>query len=185
MNRVIEWFVHHGVAANLLMAVMVVGGLVAIPFIPLKLFPDLDFGIVTIDVLYPGASPVEVEQGVCIPIEEAIQSVVGIENIRGVAGEGACRMWVELYPGTDGNLVVTNVRNRVDAIQNFPDEAETPIVAKLDYRTPVIDLAVSGDLSEAERKRIGTRIRDDLTNIDGITQVDLEYTRNYEISIEV
>jgi multidrug efflux pump subunit AcrB len=185
VNRVIEWFVHHGVAANLLMAVMVVGGLVAIPFIPLKLFPDLDFGIVTIDVLYPGASPVEVEQGVCIPIEEAIQSVVGIENIRGVAGEGACRMWVELYPGTDGNLVATNVRNRVDAIQNFPDEAETPIVAKLDYRTPVIDLAVSGDLSEAERKRIGTRIRDDLTNIDGITQVDLEYTRNYEISIEV
>jgi len=185
VNRAIAWFVRHGVAANLLMLVMVVGGIAMAPIIPQKIFPDIDFGIVTIDVPYPGAAPEEVEQSLCVPIEESIASVVGVQDIYSTASEDDCRVWVELYADADADSVSANIRNRVDQLKNLPKESEEPIVAKLEYRHSVVDLAIAGDLPEEELKALGTKVRDELTSLDGITQADLIYARPYEISIEV
>ena len=85
MNPIIAWFVHNRVAANLLMLLLVVGGLIAAPGIPQKLFPDIDLGLVSIVVEHPGAAPEEVEEGVCVPIEEAIASVVKPPIVRPVS----------------------------------------------------------------------------------------------------
>jgi multidrug efflux pump subunit AcrB len=185
VNGAIAWFVRRRVAANLLMLVLVVGGLVIAPSIPQKIFPDIEFGIVTIDVPYLGAAPEEIEQSVCIPIEESIASVVGVENIYSIAAEDRCRVWTELYPDADADSVATGIRNKVDQLQNLPKESDEPIVAKLDYRRSVMDLAISGTLPEGELKALGRRVRDELTGLDGITQADLIYARPYEISIEV
>jgi len=185
MKKIIDWFVHNSVAANLLMMVFVVGGLLVAPTIPTKLFPDIDFLLVTIDVPYPGASPIEVEEGVCIPIEEAIDSVIGIERIRTTAREGHCFVLVDVAFGADGDVVATNMRNKVDNIRNFPDEVERPVVAKLDFHRSVMDIAVSGDMGEVVLKHLAERVRDEMSELDGVSKVDVLYTRDYEISIEV
>ena len=185
MNGLIAWFVNRRVAANLLMVGLVVGGLVAAPSIPRKLMPDIDIGIIGITVAYPGAAPEEVEQGVCIPIEEAIESVTVIERIRSTAGEGVCRVSAELYDGVDEDDAATEIRSQVDGILTFPDEAEKPVIAKFELRRSVIDLALSGKVGEAALKRVGERVRDELTALPEVTQAELLYSRAYEISIEV
>ena len=148
MRRIIRWFVEHGVAANLLMVGLIVGGLVSAPSIPRKLMPDIDMGIVGITVPYPGAAPEEVERGVCIPIEEAIESVTGIERVRATASEGICRVTAELYDGVDEDDVATEVRSQVEGILTFPDEAEKPVVSKFEMKRSVVDLALSGEVGE-------------------------------------
>ena len=185
MNGIIAWFVHNRVAANLLMLFLVVGGLLAAPGIPQKLFPDIDLGLVTIEVEHPGAAPEEVEEGVCIPIEEAIASVVGVDTIRTVAAEGRCRIFAELFADADSDVVSSDIRNRVDSIRNLPEEAERPVVAKTEFITPVIEVALSGPVGERTLKELGRRVRDEIAAIDGITQASLEFDRPYEVSIEV
>jgi multidrug efflux pump subunit AcrB len=185
VKRIIQWFVEHGVAANLLMAGLVIGGLVAAPTIPRKLMPDIDMGLVGVTVAYPGAAPEEVEQGICIPIEEAIEGVTGIERIRSTASEGACRITAELYDGVDEDDVATEIRSQVDGIRTFPGEAERPVVAKFEFKRSVVDLALSGKVGEGALKRAGERIRDELVALPEVTQVELLYSRAYEISIEV
>jgi multidrug efflux pump subunit AcrB len=185
MNRAIAWFVNRRVTANLLMVGLVVGGLVAAPSIPRKLMPDIDIGIIGITVPYPGAAPEEVEQGVCIPIEVAIESVTVIERIRSTASEGVCLVSAELYDGVDEDDAATEIRSQVDGILTFPDEAEKPVVAKFEFRRSVVDLALSGKVGEAALKRVGERVRDELTSLPEVTQAELLYSRAYEISIEV
>jgi multidrug efflux pump subunit AcrB len=185
VRRIIAWFVHNRVAANLLMMAMVMGGLIAAPGIPQKYVPDVDFGIVTIDVPYRGAAPDEVEQGVCVPIEEAVESVIGVDAIRTTAAEGRCRIRVDLVYGADADVATAEIRNRVDGIQNLPEETERPVVTKLESRRSVVDVALSGAVGEAALKTLGRRVRDEIASLDGVTQVDLLYDRPYEISIEV
>ncbi len=185
MNRVVAWFAHNPVAANLLMLFVVVGGLATLPTIPQKPFPDIDIDIVNATVEYPGAAPEEVESGVCSRIEEEVDGVEGIDRIRAVATEGACNVSVEFLQGTDMTRALSDVKNRVDSIDTFPEEAEEPIVALASNQRPVIDVAVSGEVGERALKEIGQRVRDELTRLPGISQADLELVRPYEIAIEV
>jgi len=185
VNTLIAWFARNRVAANLLMLVMIVGGISALFSIPLKIFPDLDLNIVTVTVPYLGAAPEEVEAGVCVRIEEAIESVEGIDTLHSTASEGRCLVVAELLMSADPNLATDRIKSRVDAITTLPEQTEKPIVSKLTIRRRVIDVAVSGNTDERTLKHIGERIRDDITSLPGITQVDLLYDRPYEISIEV
>ena len=131
MNPIIAWFVRNSVAANLLMAMIVLGGLTALPQITQKPFPDIEINIVSIGVEYLGAAPAEVEEGVCIRIEEAIEGVEGIEGIRSTAVEGACAVMAELVSGADPSQALDDIKNRVDAIDTFPEEAEKPVISQM------------------------------------------------------
>jgi multidrug efflux pump subunit AcrB len=108
VNRAIEWFARNHVAANLIMLMLVVGGLATIPVITQKTFPDIDIDMIRIDVEYRGAAPEEVEEGVCIRIEEEIEGVEGIDEIRSSAVEGACAVIVELLTGADEDQALTD-----------------------------------------------------------------------------
>ncbi len=185
MSRVIEWFAHNPVAANLMMLFIVVGGLATLPTIPQKPFPDIDIDIVHVTVEHPGAAPEEVESGVCTRIEEEVDGVEGIDRIRSVAAEGACTVSVEFLQGTDMTRALSDVKNRVDSIDTFPEEAEEPIVALASNQRPVIDVAVAGEVGERALKEIGQRIRDEITRLPGISQAELALARPYEISVEV
>ena len=99
MKRAVAWFAENHVAANLLMLLIIVAGIAAISRIQQKSFPDIDVEIVQVGVTYLGASPEEVEEGVCIRIEEAIQSIDGIEKLTSTATEGACGVSAELVAG--------------------------------------------------------------------------------------
>ncbi len=186
MRRAVAWFAENGVAANLLMWLCVVGGLLAVFFaIPIKTFPDIDVDLISVGVVYPGAAPEEVEEGVCVRIEQEIDGIEGIDRITSSSSEGACGVTIELVQGADGARVLNDVKNRIDAIDTFPDEAERPIVSEVVPRRSVIDIALSGPLDEGSLKELGERLRDELSLLPGITLVELRNARPYEISIEV
>ena len=185
MKGAIAWFASNPVAANLLMALLVVGGFVALPSIQQRTFPDIDIDVVQIGVTYLGAAPEEVEEGVCIRIEEAIQSIEGIEKLTSTANEGACGVSAELISGYPVDRAVSEIKNEVDSITTFPEDAEKPIVSHVSNRRNAVQLALAGEASERALKIRGERIRDEITSLPDITQVQLSSARTYEISIEV
>ena len=185
MSGPISWFARNHIAANLLLGVLVVAGLVSLPFMPQKSFPDLDLDLITISVLYLGAAPEEVEEGVCIRIEEALEGIQGVEKINSAATEGLCSVSVELYENADGTTILSDVKNRVDAIDTFPQETEKPIITLVTTERVVMDIAVTGPADEHELKAIGQQVRDEIAALRGVTQVELSNTRPYEISIEI
>ncbi len=185
MNGAIAWFARNHVAANLLMVFIVLAGITTLPTIPQKSFPDVDIDVITVTVEYLGAAPEEVESGVCTRIEEEVESVEGIEQIRSTSTEGVCAVSIELITGTDVSEALDDVKNRVDAIDTFPEEAEKPIISQITMVRPVIDVTVSGRVDERSLKEFGQRVRDELAKLPGITQVELTSARPYEVSIEV
>ena len=185
MHRAIAWFSQNIVAANLLMAILIVGGVMSLWTVHQEEFPNIEVEVVVITVPYLGAAPEEAELGVCTRVEEAIEGIEGIEKIYSVASEGACAVTAQLLEDADGARALNEIKSQVDGISSLPVETEKPIVSKLSFRHNVIEIAVSGDASERALKEIAREIRDDIAAIDGISQVDLVYTRPYEISIEV
>ena len=185
MKGAIAWFARNHVAANLMMVLFVAGGLVSLPRIHQKMFPDFEIDIVQVAVVHPGAAPEEVEQGVCVRIEEEIQSIEGIEKITSTASEGACGVSAELISDYPIDRALSEIKNAVDGIDTFPEDTEKPIVSHLSLRRNAIQLALSGDATEEALKIHGERIRDDIAALPGVTQVELKSTRPYEISIEV
>jgi multidrug efflux pump subunit AcrB len=185
MKSAIAWFANNHIAANLLLVLIVLSGLVAIPNMPQKSFPDIDVPIINVTVAYLGAAPEEVEQGVCIRIEEELEGIDGIEKISSGAYEGACRVTIELFEDADSSLALDEVKSRIDAIITFPVETEKPVISLLSPVRPVMELSITGPNDEKMLKVLGQQVRDEIAALPGVTQVSLQNTRPYEISIEV
>lgn len=185
MKRAIAWFARNHVAANLLMALMLVGGIVSLPAIQQRAFPEIEVDRIAINVIYLGAAPEEVEQGVCVRIEEEIHGIDGIEEITSSAAEGACGVTAELMSGYPIDRALSEIKNAVDSITTFPEETEKPIVSHVEVRNTAISIAVSANASERSLKVYGERIRDSIAALPDVTQVELKNDRDYEISIEV
>ena len=109
MSGPIAWFARNHVAANLLLGVIVLGGLVSLPRMPQKSFPDIDVKAINVSVIYLGAAPEEVEEGVCIRIEEELEGIEGIERIRSTSTEGACGVTIELLEDADESLSLIHI----------------------------------------------------------------------------
>jgi multidrug efflux pump subunit AcrB len=185
MHRIIAWFVHNPVAANLLMMILVVSGLLALPRIHQEEFPNIEVDAVRVQVPYLGAAPEEVESAVCVRIEEAIQGSEGIDTIQSTAAEGYCSVVIELVDGVDKNKVANDIKSKVDAIDAFPAETEEPVTAEISIIATVLQIAVAGHADERTLKLVGQGLRDDIAALAGVSQVELLYSRPYEIAIEV
>ena len=185
MPRIIAWFATNHIAANLLLILIVLAGLSAVLNMPQKSFPDIDVPIISVSISYLGAAPEEVEQGVCIRVEEELDGVEGVKEIRSVANESLCSVTVELFEDADESRALDDVKNRIDALDTLPEETEQPIINLATSIRPVIDLAITGPNDERTLKVLGQRVRDEIAALPGITQVSLVNTRPYEISIEV
>ena len=185
MKGMIDWFARNGVAANLMMIFIVVSGIIAVTTVREEVFPELELDRINIEVPYLGAAPEEVEAAVTIRIEEAIQGIDGIKEVQSTAAEGMGVVIVELELGADARKVVDDIKSSVDAITTFPVETEKPVIRELTRRRQVTDIAVSGDVDPFTLKATAERVRDELTAIPGITQVDIVSAPPYEISIEV
>jgi len=182
----IEWFARNGVAANLLMALILALGVHALFLrIPLEVFPDISMDVVTITMVYRGATPVEVEEGIVIRIEESISNLAGVDRMISRANEGVALVRVEIEDGYEPRVVLDDIKNRVDAINTFPTDAERPVYSVLQRRHELISVVVSADLPERRLRELGERVRDDLLDLPSLTQVDLVAVRPYEIAIEV
>ena len=129
-SAIIAWFAHNPVAANLLMLLIVAVGLVSAFQIQRAMFPTFDVEMIFINVAYPGAAPEEVEQGIVLKIEEAINDLDGIKRVESDAFESAARMMIEPQAGTNLSRLLADIQNRVDAIAQFPEEAEKPVISQ-------------------------------------------------------
>lgn len=185
MKAAVDWFAKNSVAANLLMILILGGGLFMIPQIRMEVFPEFSADMINISVIYRGAAPEEVEEAVNVRIEEAVQGLEGVKRVTSVASENRGTVSIEALNGADIRKLLDDVKARVDAIDTFPAETEKPIITEVIPRRQVINIAVSGPASERTLKAIGEQVRDDLSAIEGITQVELTNARPYEISIEV
>ena len=181
----IAWFATNHVAANLLMGLAVIAGLAALTQIPVKMYPDVEIPIISVNVPYLGAAPEEVESGVCTRVEERIEGITGVKELNSIASEGLCTTNVELFFDADSARVLDEVQNQIDSIDTFPEEAEKPIVKFLELTTIVAEVAVTGPTDERALKELGQRVRDDILALPGITHADLANLRPYEISVEV
>ena len=144
----IHWMAGHSVSANLLMLVLLIGGLMMGFRIKKEVFPDFELDLVTIRVSYPGASPEEVERGVVLAIEEAVQDIEGIKEIAATAYEGTGTVTVEVLEGEDAQQVAQDIKNEVDRISTLPEEAEEPKVTVAKRKRYVVSLALYGEQSE-------------------------------------
>ena len=185
MKRVIGWFVYTPVAANLLMAIFVVGGLIAVSQVRQEELPLIESSIVTVSVPYPGAAPEEVENGVLLRIEDAVAGIQGIRQMTSIASEGAGIALLPLQGWANPNQATDEIKSRVDAISTFPRETERPVVSLMPNTETALEIVVSGNADERTLKELAIGLRDGITALEGVSSVEIAYVRADEISIEV
>ena len=181
----IGWFTKNPVAANLLMLFIIVAGAISAFTISKDMFPRTDRNIVQVSAVYPGAAPVEVEKGVILPIESALQGLSGVKEMRSKASRDVASIELDIEPSQDINEVMARIEDRISSILNFPDDLEKPSVSKFEDISWVTGVAVSGPLDEFQRKELGQEIRDELLELSQVKKVILWGVDDYEISIEV
>jgi multidrug efflux pump subunit AcrB len=182
---IIHWFVDNSVAANVLMILIIAAGLISLLTIRQEVFPEFSTDTITVSVVYPGATPAEIEESIATKIEEAIQGVDGIKRLSSRSNEGSGVVTVEVDDGAELRTVLDDVKTRVDAIDTFPEEAEKPIIQEVLIRNQVMNVAIVADTDERTLRELGDRVRDEISSLPGITQVDLVNVRSFEISVEL
>ncbi len=212
MRALGRWSIRNNVAVNLIVIFIMTAGVLTMVKMRREMFPQFTLDMIYISVAYPGSSPEEVEEGICIKIEEKIEGLEGIERMLSTAREGEGSVLVELDSGADSRKLLDEIKAEVDRIDTFPDEAEEPLVIEIVRRDPTIYVAVYGDASETTLRKYAEDIRDDLLAADPvppgqaggwqgvlgtvagwlkmkepdrITQIDLVGVRPYEIAVEV
>ena len=181
----ISWFAKNGVAANLLMGVILAGGFFSVKGLKVELFPEFDLDLITVTTLYPGAAPAEVEEGICKQVEEKIWDLTGIKELNSYSRENVGVVSIEVARGKDTEQLADEIKVRVDAIANFPEEAEKPMVEVVTAKRRVMAVAIHGECDEKTLRSLAEKMRDGLTAIPGITQVEIAGIRKPEIGIEV
>lgn len=183
-NGPLAWMARNGVAANVILVMLVVGGILSVMRVRQEVFPEFDLDMVVVQVTYPGASPAEVERGVILAIEEAVRGLDGVKEVRATASEGNAAITIELMLGANAQKALSDVQSAVGRIASFPEDIERPVVSLATLRSEAISLVVHGDVDERSLRSISERVRDDLLQDPGITTIDLSGVRPLEVIIE-
>ena len=205
MERVVCWFTRNHVAGNFLMLAILLAGFTTWFKVRKEIFPDTAFDALTVSVPYPNATPEEVERGVVVPVEEAVADVLGIKKISSSSAQNTGGVTIEVESGYSVRDVMDDVKTRVDAISNFPEEAEKPILEEVVITSPVMAITLVADgANEGDLAKLAEEMKDELLSFESkrkptfmefvgntlagppkITKVSIAGTRPYEISIEV
>ncbi len=181
----IAWMAQNAVAANLLMGVFIIGGLVISGSVKQEVFPEFSFDQVNVSVAYPGASPEEVEKGVLIAIEEAIRGLDGIKEVISSAGEGMGSVRARLLIDADQERALTDIRGAVDRVRSLPEEIERPTVSLLQARQRSISVVVYGDVDHETLREQAEIIRAGLVATTLVSQAEVTGLPLREISVEI
>lgn len=186
MRKVIAYFIKYPVAVNVLMAAIIIFGIFGILKMKSSFFPLNDSKIINISITYPGASPLEIEEGIVLKIEDNLKGVIGVDRVTSVSNENSGRITVEIEKGQDIDLMLQEVKNAVDRVPSYPSGMEPLVVNKREAVRPTISFALSGtDVPLKTLKQISREIENDLRAIDGISQVAVSGFPAEEIEIAV
>jgi multidrug efflux pump subunit AcrB len=181
----IAWMARNSIAANLLMLLLLGGGIWSAFAIQKEVFPQFQLDIVEVAVGYPGAAPEEVEQGILRPIEEAVRGVEGIREVTSEAREGRGEVLIELVGGEDRMKVLQDVDQAVSRIRTFPDQIEQPEVRLQSRQQEVMQVAIYGPIDVWALRKLAEQLRDQLQSKEQITQVELRRVPAYVTHVEI
>ncbi|PKI13090.1 efflux RND transporter permease subunit [Colwellia sp. 12G3] len=181
----ISWFARNSVAANLLMIFILVGGFLTINTINKQMFPQVQINWISFAAPYPGAAPQEVEEGITIKIEEALETVQGLKRVITYSNRNYSNGWFEVDLDYDPQLVLEEVKSAIDSISSFPEGMERIKVEREKFRQEVMYISLYGDLTNGELKELGRKIHDEVQQLPFVNISDLFSGLSYEISIEV
>jgi multidrug efflux pump subunit AcrB len=181
----LAWMVYNRVTPNLLMIALLLGGFFVSGQIKKEVFPEFELDRVTVSVAYPGASPEEVEQGIVLVVEEAVRGLEGVKELTSRAGEGSGSVSIELLADINQQKAYQDIKQEVDRIRSFPDDAEEPQVSLAARRREVLNIQLYGNTTEAALRETAEQVRDRLLQDPEITQIDLSGARDLEIHVDV
>lgn len=179
----IAWMVHHGVAPNLLMLMLIVGGLMASTTIKKEVFPDFELEIINVSIGYPGATPEEVEQSLLLPLEAALSGVDGIDELTATASEGTGRVSASLVEGVEVMRVYQEIQQAVGAITSLPAAADPPRFGLAGRSRSVMSLQLHGWVDDQLLHDLAEAVRAELQASSGIARVELSDNREREIQV--
>ncbi|WP_439131173.1 efflux RND transporter permease subunit [Polaribacter sp.] len=186
MKKIISYFIKFPVAVNVVIIAFIVFGAVGAFSMKSSFFPLVDSQLIQISLVYPGASPAEMEEGVVLKIEDNLKGIVGVERVTSVSRENSASVSIEVEKGKNIDVVLSDVKNAVDRVPSFPSGMEPPVIAKVESIRPTISFSVSGqNVSLKALKQYARNIENDIRGIDGISQVVLSGFPEEEIEIAV
>ncbi|MCD8534656.1 MAG: efflux RND transporter permease subunit, partial [Verrucomicrobia bacterium] len=184
----IKWFANNGIAANLLMIGILLAGIHAAYFrVPLEVSPAFELNVVRMTISYPGATPKDIEKAILLPVEQALEGIKGVKMVNADAYRGNASFWIDADPGRNLQELMDDIDSRVRGITTFPANMEPPrlyIPDSADW-LEVIKVAVTGNLSEMDLRRVALDVQDDLLELPGVSRVEIQGRKQMEISVEL
>lgn len=181
----IAWMARHGVAPNLLMAFLIIGGFLVSLAIRKEFIPTYEADMIMVSVSYPGATPTEMEQGVVLPIENELTQLDGFKEITSQAGQSSATVMIELDNGTDKQQAYQDIQQAVNRISTFPADIERPVVRIASRTIDVMELTVFGNLNPFQLKRLAEEIKDELLESPEISKVEFRGLPAEEVHIDI
>jgi len=186
MKKIISYFIKYHVAVNIIILAVVIFGYLGTKSMKSSFFPLTESQFINISVIYPGASPQEMEEGVILKIEDNLKGLVGIDRVTSVSRENSATISIETFLDSDIDVVLADVKNAVDRVPSFPSGMEPPVIAKIEAIAPTIDFTVSGnDLPLKTLKKYARDVENDLRAMSGISQISITGFPDEEIEIAV
>ncbi len=186
MRKIIAYFIKYHVAVNVIVIAFFAFGIFGALSLKSSFFPLTDSKNINITITYPGASPLEVEEGIVLKIEDNLKGLEGVERVTSTSRENSGNINVEIEKGKDIDFMLLEVKNAVDRVPTFPTGMEPIVVAKQEAIRPTINFAISGEnIPLVTLKQIARQIENDLRAIDGISQINISGYPDEEIEIAV
>ncbi|EDQ02324.1 efflux RND transporter permease subunit [Shewanella benthica] len=182
---IIAWFAHNSVAANLLMLIIILGGLLTADTIRKQFFPQIEINWVEFNAFYPGAAPQEVEEGITMKVEEALESVQGLKRVITYSNRNSATGYFRIEDSYNPQIVLDEIKSAIDSISSFPDGMERPKVERIKLRQEVLYMSLYGDMTPRQLKVLGEKIHDELMQLPLVNITDFYGGLDYEIAIEV
>ncbi|WP_283598801.1 efflux RND transporter permease subunit [Photobacterium phosphoreum] len=184
-SGIIAWFTRNHVAANLLMLIVMIGGLFSVSLINKEIFPTFGTNKITISSQYTGAAAADVEQGIIVKIEQAVDDIADVKRVTAIANQGTGIVTLELNNDADLDKILDEVKQRVDAITTFPAQMEPPLIQRSEFMSNVMFLSLYGELSDRQLKRYAQVVKDEIIQQTSATAVSVSGVKNDEIAIEI
>lgn len=182
---IIGWFARNSVAANLLLISTIVIGALSLGSLRKEAFPSLSPNRVSVSVSYDSGDPKQAEEGIAVKIEEALESVSGIERITTTSTASRAAASIEMVSGYDLDKLFEDVQNSLDAVSDFPSDANNPVVEKASRQDHVIWVQLYGDADRSTLQDLAARVKSDLLSQSAIRDVSISAEQDPVISIEV
>lgn len=185
MNKLISYFIKYPISGNLVLVLLLIFGYFGLKNTPSNFFPKVPTRNISIRIVYPGASPEEVEEGVVLKIEDNLRGLTGIEKVTSTSQENSASINVEIIKGYEVDIVLQDVKNAVDRISSFPADMEPPVIYKIESVDDAILFALNGETDLRTLKSYARKVERDLLNVEGISQIDITGFPDEEIEISM